>query len=48
MWMLIDLIISNAIKAALREVSSLAPEEVIKRIIIEEQRKAGLTAELYR
>ena len=47
MWMLIDLIISNAIKLALQEISQLTPEEIAARTTVEEGRKTRLTGELY-
>lgn len=47
MWMLLDLIISNTIKAAMQEVLQLTPEEVAIRTSDEEIRKAKLTKELY-
>ena len=47
MWMLIDLLISNAIKAIMMEVSQLTPEEVAERTTKEEERKKRLTDELY-
>ena len=47
MWMLVDLIISNAIKAALNEVSQLTPDQVAERTVKEEARKQKLTTELY-
>jgi len=47
MWMLIDLLISNAIKAIMNEVSQLTPEEVAERTAKEEERKKRLTEELY-
>ena len=47
MWMLVDLIISNAIKAALNEVSQLTPDQVAERTVKEEARKQKLTDELY-
>jgi hypothetical protein len=51
MWMLVDLMISNAIKAALREaekVAQMTPEEVAAETLKQEKRKQDLTAELYR
>ena len=47
MWMLLDLIISNAIKVALQEVSQLTPEEITARTVVEEGRKTRLKTELY-
>jgi hypothetical protein len=47
MWMLVDLIISNTIKAAMNEVSKLTPDQVAERTVKEEARKQKLTNELY-
>ena len=47
MWMLIDLLISNAIKIAMQQMSQLTPEEVDARILVEEERRRELTKELY-
>jgi hypothetical protein len=50
MWMLVDLMISNAIKAAMREaekVVQMTPDEVAAETLKQEKRKQDLTAELY-
>ena len=47
MWLLISLLIENAINAAFDRVSKMTPEEIEAQTAVEEERKKRLTAQLY-
>lgn len=48
MWLLVSLLIENAINAAFDQVSKMTPEEVDAETRVQEERKKRLTAELYK